>query len=306
MESRDDIEGTEDDAELEDSPVETTPCAAHPSAPSLGTCPRCGSFVCEDCVFAKARGEPDATAPCKSCLLASSSGKPWNPVHLAAVALLLGFLAPIFLHAVNYGRLGLAPRKPIWYVGLAVALGVYLTALFYVPDPLMAGIPMGVGIAVALVIWSSQKPAFERYLQAGGEVGSGWLAAGISLAATIALVVVSFAVGYVMAVDAFADANAALDSGDHDRARERFDELCKTGEPAACTNLGYMDENGYGAPRDIERARRNYRRGCDGGDPTGCQNLGYSLSSEDPDRARRLLGRACEGGLPTACAQLGR
>jgi hypothetical protein len=306
MEARADIDSTAEHAESDESPRDTTPCAAHPSAPSLGTCPRCGSFVCEECLFAKPGGEADKTAPCKSCLLASSSGRAWNPAHLAVIALVLGFIAPVFLSAVNHGRLGLGRRRPLWYVGIAGALAAYVAILLVLPESLATVIPMGAGGAVAVGIYTSQRPAFDRYRQAGGKVASGWLAAGISLAATIVLVVVVFGVSYVMAVGAFADASAALESGDHDRARELFDEQCKAGEPAACTNLGYMDENGYGGPRDIERARRNYRRGCDGGDPTGCQNLGYSLGAEDPDRARRFLEQACEGGLPTACAALGR
>lgn len=298
--------GDEQGSERGEESAEVTRCAEHPSAASLATCVRCGSFVCEECLLPNARGQPDVRAPCKRCVLVSSSGKPWSPTHLAAAAFFFGFAAPIFLHALNYPRLGLPPRRPIWYVALAGGTVGYFAFAFFAPEELARTVAMSGSVGAALLIWSSQKPAFDRYLKAGGEVRSGWPAAGISLATTLAVLAIMFGVGYVTAVDAFAEASAALESGDHDRARELFDEQCEEGEPAACTNIGYMDANGFGGPRDLRSAREYYGRGCDGGDPTGCQNLGSLLSGEAPDRALELFERACAGGLRESCAALGR
>lgn len=61
-----------------------------------------------------------------------------------------------------------------------------------------------------------------------------------------------------------------------DRKREfaAYEQACNGGNALACTNLGFMYEQGQAVPADPEAAVGLYRRGCAGSICTGTNNLG--------------------------------
>jgi TPR repeat protein len=106
---------------------------------------------------------------------------------------------------------------------------------------------------------------------------------------------------YELALHAGVDAPAAVGP---------YQEACDAGIAKACTNLGFMYENGKGVPVDLEAAARLYRLGCNTracGAPNilGCVNLGRSYRDgigvkEDQVEATRLFRSICEKGSPDA------
>jgi hypothetical protein len=83
---------------------------------------------------------------------------------------------------------------------------------------------------------------------------------------------------------------------------------CDGGNAPACTNLGFLHEQGLGMDPDPAEAARLYRQGCDGGDAWGCMYLGTNYEEgiglePDPAESARLYRRGCEMGLADSCAR---
>ncbi len=73
----------------------------------------------------------------------------------------------------------------------------------------------------------------------------------------------------------------ALSLGERDdkAAVAAYQQACDGAQPLACTNLGFMYQNGRGVAADLDAARRLYERGCRGSscrapNNLGCINLG--------------------------------
>ena len=84
---------------------------------------------------------------------------------------------------------------------------------------------------------------------------------------------------------------------------ERF---CKSGNLAACNNLGVS----YSNAREYSRAAGFYKKACDGGEPNGCVNLGDIFDAglgtrQDKGKAADLYKKACELGFDHGCYSLG-
>ena len=66
----------------------------------------------------------------------------------------------------------------------------------------------------------------------------------------------------------------ALKTNDPKGSVAAYEQACDAGHSLACTNLGWMIQNGLGARVDVDAARRLFQRGCDGSACTGRNNLG--------------------------------
>ncbi len=87
---------------------------------------------------------------------------------------------------------------------------------------------------------------------------------------------------------------------------ERLRLSCDDGNATACSNLGFMYQNGEGVTRDLARAASLYQQACDGGNTLACYNLGmfYEHGEGVPQnsaRAASFYQHACDGGLARAC-----
>jgi TPR repeat protein len=100
----------------------------------------------------------------------------------------------------------------------------------------------------------------------------------------------------------------------HDISPEQAVELwaanCSSDVAQACTNLGFLYDNGQGVPADHARAAELYGMACDGEHWPGCYNLGVLYDNgkgvpADPARAAELYGMACDGEEWGGCSNLG-
>ena len=83
-----------------------------------------------------------------------------------------------------------------------------------------------------------------------------------------------------------------------------YEQACDDGNPLACTNLGFIYQNGHGVPIDLDAALRLYIRACDGSrcsgrNNLGCVNLGRLYRDgigvkADPERAISLFREVCD------------
>jgi TPR repeat protein len=95
-----------------------------------------------------------------------------------------------------------------------------------------------------------------------------------------------------------------------------YEQACDDGNPLACTNLGWMAQNGAGMRADLDAAVRLYKRGCDGSacsgrNNLGCVNLGRLYRdgigvTQDERRAITLFREVCDrGDEARACSLAG-
>ena len=85
-----------------------------------------------------------------------------------------------------------------------------------------------------------------------------------------------------------------------------YEQACDAGIPSACTNLGWMMQNGKGVRTDLQGAVRLYKHGCDGTpclarNNLGCVNLGRLYRDgigvkADEREAIKLFREVCEAG----------
>jgi hypothetical protein len=88
--------------------------------------------------------------------------------------------------------------------------------------------------------------------------------------------------------------------------RVSLEKACGGADAAACMQLGTLNEEGRGAPKDLPAAAKLYRRACDGGVAAGCTALA-NVARDPAAKAPRidsaaLLAKTCEGGDADACA----
>jgi TPR repeat protein len=73
-----------------------------------------------------------------------------------------------------------------------------------------------------------------------------------------------------------------------------YEQACDGGYSQACTNLGWMYENGRGVNKDLTAAVRLYQRGCDGAtcslpNNLGCVNLGRAFRDGNGVEANQVV-----------------
>lgn len=104
------------------------------------------------------------------------------------------------LLAHNYRRLG--DSKNAW---LSILAGFFVTAMFtfiayLLPDGMRIGLAVPQIIAITLYARLQQGAQIEAHQEAGGELVSSWLAAGIGLLTLAVLLVVIFVITFMMAM----------------------------------------------------------------------------------------------------------
>lgn len=105
---------------------------------------------------------------------------------------------------------------------------------------------------------------------------------------------VTCATGYLM-----------VKKGDHEDARELFNQCAEAGYTGAMTWLSQMDDNGLGADENPDAAAEWSRRAAEAGDPVGKFNYGLSLMrgrgvAQDVDAGRAMVDAAAAQGLAIA------
>jgi uncharacterized protein len=93
-------------------------------------------------------------------------------------------------------------------------------------------------------------------------------------------------------------------------AEPLFHLACDGGISAACTDLGWMYENGLGASRNDAQAVKLYRKACDQGNMRACNNLGSMHENgkgveADEAEAVSLYRKSCDGADALGCKNLG-
>jgi hypothetical protein len=101
-----------------------------------------------------------------------------------------------------------------------------------------------------------------------------------------------------------------LELGNTAEGAAAYEQACDAGNPLACTNIGWMAQNGVGIHTDLEAAVRLYKRGCDGSacsgrNDLGCLNLGRLYRDgvgvkQDDERAMSLFHLVCDYGSEAA------
>jgi hypothetical protein len=279
-------------------PDEAAPaCAVHVDAEATGTCARCGSFACPQCVAM----EDGERVWCTSCVLAYR--RPFRPRHIGWISFLFGFPSGAVLHAINARRFGQPGRTALAAAGVCLLFLTMATVYSSVPEGGSRAVAMALNIAFAGYYGAARKKELGAYEKAGGRPGSGWQAAGIGLGALVALLLIVMTAAVVYVTVQWERAEAAVDRGDYDEAEEIYASECEAGEPAACRSRGWIREQ----RGDDEGARRQYERACRGDDPGGCNNLGVLVEEgrgggpPDAERALRLFRQACQGGDSYGC-----
>ena len=102
----------------------------------------------------------------------------------------------------------------------------------------------------------------------------------------------------------------ALALGNTAEGAAAYEQACDAGNSLACTNLGWIAQNGAGMRADLDLAARLYKRGCDGSscavrNDLGCLNLGRFYRDgvgvkQDPQRAMELFQLVCDYGSEAA------
>jgi TPR repeat protein len=96
--------------------------------------------------------------------------------------------------------------------------------------------------------------------------------------------------------------------GEYEKAASTYMRACNI-YAKACTNLGFMFNNGQGVKKSHLLAAELYERGCDNGSALGCTNLGIMYwkdeLSGDYKRAAEFFDRGCRGGDSGGCRGLG-
>jgi hypothetical protein len=84
---------------------------------------------------------------------------------------------------------------------------------------------------------------------------------------------------------------------------------CDRADAAACNDLGFAYENGWGAPPDAMLAATVYTRACDGGSAAGCSALGSLYDrgrgvAREAAKGAALHKKACDAGHGRGCIAL--
>ena len=94
-------------------------------------------------------------------------------------------------------------------------------------------------------------------------------------------------------------------SGQHEAARQLFQNCVDEGYTGAMTWMSYLEDNGFGGPMDPDAAADFDRRAAEAGDPIGLFNYGLDKmrgrgTALDEAGGRDLIDRAAEAGLSVA------
>lgn len=272
-------------------------CAAHAGVLAEGTCARCGSYACSECV---AMRHADERFSCRRCVLAHR--RPFRPSHIGWISFFFGPPAGAVLHAINARRLGRPGRTALAAVGIWLFFFAFIAVTWSLPDAAMRPLGTIMSALFASYYGRAGKAEVRAYEDAGGKPGSGWRALCIGVGALAALVVVGFAAAFAFTIVQWRRAEAAIERGDYDQAAEIYESECAAGDPVACTSGGWVHEQ----RGDDASARRWYERGCNDGDAPGCNNAGVLIEQgrggpADLGRARELYRQACEAGDRHGC-----
>lgn len=87
-------------------------------------------------------------------------------------------------------------------------------------------------------------------------------------------------------------------------------DMCESGVPMGCNNLGTLYEHGNGVAQDASKAAELYEKACDFGVGLGCSNLGgLFLTGNGVEKnmatAVALFEQACEEPVALGCYNLG-
>ncbi len=90
----------------------------------------------------------------------------------------------------------------------------------------------------------------------------------------------------------------------------RFANQCQAGDPASCSALGVIYEEGRGVRADPHKAAALYQRACTAGNAVACVNLGQlyeggATGAPDTEGAEVMYQAACERGYGEGCYHLG-
>lgn len=93
---------------------------------------------------------------------------------------------------------------------------------------------------------------------------------------------------------------------DYKKVLYYFKKSCDGNDYAACSDLGYMHDNGIGVKKDYKKAVELFDKACNGGIADGCNNLGHMYAhgkgvKMDMTRAMGYARRACDADSWTAC-----
>lgn len=99
----------------------------------------------------------------------------------------------------------------------------------------------------------------------------------------------------------------AAKSGDYATARRILEQQAAQGVTQAMTWMGWMEDNGLGAPEDPDKAAAWDRRAAEAGDHVGMFNYGLDLLRgrgvmQDEAAGRAMIDRAAAAGDETARA----
>lgn len=96
----------------------------------------------------------------------------------------------------------------------------------------------------------------------------------------------------------------AYQQNDYFKAAEFFEKVCQEGNLSGCSNLGYLNDQGYGVRQNYEKAIELYTKACDGKIGSACFNLGAMYIDESNDiapsffirqkKAQEFMGRGCD------------
>ncbi len=95
---------------------------------------------------------------------------------------------------------------------------------------------------------------------------------------------------------------------DEAKAAMLYEKACDQNFSMACSNLGYVYENGKGVEKDLAKAVKFYEKACS--DNEGCTELGLLYANgtgvrKDLKKAKELFEKACKAGDGMGCSNLG-
>lgn len=98
---------------------------------------------------------------------------------------------------------------------------------------------------------------------------------------------------------------------DHNKLAQIYEDACdKEKKASGCYNLAVLYSRGDGnVKKDEAKAAMLYEKACDQNFSMACSNLGYVYENgkgvkEDVEKAREIFTKSCKNGLKEACENL--
>jgi hypothetical protein len=122
--------------------------------------------------------------------------------------------------------------------------------------------------------------------------------------------IVAMIVGYMWALDALENAEAAYERGNYSTALSSAQPAAERGDPVAQRVLGLLYQNGQGVAQDYAEAARWYRKAADQRDATAQNNIGVLYQNgwgvaQDYAEAARWYRKAADQGNAEAQNNIG-